>query len=435
MKARIKKNGVLEESEGPMSRPIRVAHILRKYDPSQWGGVETAILELLRGLVRHDVEGIVFAPRLPSHAPGFSVSDPIQEAGFEVVRYSAHLPAVGISKAERKRLTAVGGNLLSFSLPYKLARVRADILHTHTFNRIGGIARAVARTRRIPYVVSIHGGYLDLPREIEAKMKVGASGGHDLGRFFGMLVGSRRVVESAAAVFTVNPREAELLSTKYPELRVEKMPLGVDTKRFTHDHRPSAIAAFPFLCGRKLILSAGRIDPIKNPAFLVEQMSKVLRRVPEAILVLVGGVTDSDYGAALRETIERRGLSESVHLLEPLPAGSELLTGLYQQARVFALASRSETFGLVLVESVLAGTDFVASRTSGAIQARRALGVGQLFELGDDGAETYLDAVVEVLEGEPWNLAEARRLHQLAAEDFDFAEVAGRYASAYRELL
>ena len=56
---------------------MRVAHVLRKYNPAQWGGTETAVKLLLDGLNEQQVAGTVYAPRLES--PG--TSDPMREAG------------------------------------------------------------------------------------------------------------------------------------------------------------------------------------------------------------------------------------------------------------------------------------------------------------------------------------------------------------------
>ena len=59
-----------------------------------------------------------------------------------------------------------GGNLFSFSLMKALFQHPSiDLLHLHTGKRLGGIGRYVAKKRKIPYMVSIHGGAYDVPVE------------------------------------------------------------------------------------------------------------------------------------------------------------------------------------------------------------------------------------------------------------------------------
>ena len=43
---------------------MRVAHILRKYNPAEWGGTETAVKQLLDGLREQGVSGTVYCPKL-----------------------------------------------------------------------------------------------------------------------------------------------------------------------------------------------------------------------------------------------------------------------------------------------------------------------------------------------------------------------------------
>src|SRR6185503_9717358 len=59
---------------------MRAVHILRKYNPAQWGGTETAVLQLTNGLREHGVSSTFFAPELEESAK----SDPLSEAGHVV---------------------------------------------------------------------------------------------------------------------------------------------------------------------------------------------------------------------------------------------------------------------------------------------------------------------------------------------------------------
>src|SRR5262245_40066011 len=91
---------------------MRVVHVLRKLDPSEWGGTETAIERLCSGLREHSVESVLYCPRITQCVE----DDPLVRAGYEVQRFNAFVPILGISAERKRQMIAVGGNLLSFDL-------------------------------------------------------------------------------------------------------------------------------------------------------------------------------------------------------------------------------------------------------------------------------------------------------------------------------
>ena len=127
---------------------MKVAHLLRKYDPREWGGTETAVLELVTGLRAHGVESVLFAPRLPDAPAG---PDPLADQGFAVRRFHAFVPVLGVGREARAQMVRVGGNILSLDVLEKLAREPdVDVIHSHALGRLGGAARTAARLRRKP---------------------------------------------------------------------------------------------------------------------------------------------------------------------------------------------------------------------------------------------------------------------------------------------
>src|SRR5262245_1259817 len=100
---------------------MRVAHILRKYDPAEWGGTETAIERLFDEL-QPAVTPIIYCPRLEkdgtsrngaANSRPDNFRDPLAERGYRIQRFRACVPVWGISKRQRRQMVSVGGNLLS----------------------------------------------------------------------------------------------------------------------------------------------------------------------------------------------------------------------------------------------------------------------------------------------------------------------------------
>jgi len=331
-------------------------------------------------------------------------------------------------------MVAVGGNVLSFDLPLALWRERdLAVVHSHALGRLGAIGRAVARVRRLPFVLSVHGGAYDLPAAVRRGFRRAAGAGWDWGKVPGLLLRARQLFADADAIVTCNPREAELIRERHPGRRVFVQPHGVPLDLFTPDRRAAAQAAFPELQDRVVLLVPGRIDPTKNQAWLIAQTAELVRRHPRILLVLAGACTHREYGGQLQARVEREGLDDAVLLTGGLPPGDPRLIGLMQGARAVVLPSVSETFGLVILEAWAAGTPVIASRTSGATTLVEQEANGLLFDLEHPAS---FHAAVDRIMTQPatarsWG--EAGRAKVRA--EYDAAALAGRMKSIYEEVI
>jgi starch synthase len=408
---------------------MRAVHVLRKYNPAQWGGTETAVLHLTSGLREHGVESTIFCPELQDAK---SDGDPLAEAGNQIKRYRAFVPVAGISEQQRAQLVSVGGNLMSVDLIWNLFREPTSVIHTHALNRIGGIALTAARFRKLPFVVTIHGGVLDMPEKVKEQLAEPLKGGLEWGKVLGAPLRSRRVLPEADAILTCNKKEAALLAEKYPGKRVIVQPHGVPMARFTVDSREAAMAAFPELRGHPYLLVVGRIDPVKNQGWALEQFAGLARRHPDARLVLAGACTDEQYGKLLKKDARRLAIEDRVTFAGGLPPGEARLTGLLQGAAAVVVPSHSETFGLVILEAWAAQRPVISTRTSGALDLISDGVDGHLFDL--NSAESFHAAVDRVLS----DGALARELGCRGfarAQEFDTTRLAARVRDLYEELL
>ncbi len=411
-------------------RAMHVAHILRKYNPAEWGGTETAVKQLLDGLKQEGVSGTVYAPQLEQKP----VRDALREAGHEVRTYRAFVPVLNLTDEQRAQLVAIGGNLMSFDLPVKLAaQRRVSVVHTHALNRIGGIGLTVARLRKVPLVVTIHGGVLDLPATVQQTLSAPLEGGYEWGKVFGALLRSRDVLKKADAIVTCNPREAALQREQFPNKRILVQPHGVPIAKYAEDRRPEALDAFPTIGHQKIILIVGRIDPVKNQGWVLVQMPRILEKHPDAVLVLAGACTDELYGKALRKEVRRLGIEKKVLFTGGLPPGDPRLIGLMQSANVVVVPSLSETFGLIILEAWGAHAPVISTKTSGALSLVQENENGHLFDLQRE--EEFHLALKRVLESPP----HARRLadngHALAAQEYDSVLLSRRMKTLYEELI
>src|SRR3954471_17966743 len=211
---------------------MRVAHLLRKYNPAEWGGTETVIHQLFDGLRRQNIESVVYCPRIEqSHT-----RDPLAEAGCLVNRFNACVPIWGISDEQRRQMISVGGNLMSFDLLRSLwSAPKLSIIHSHALGRVGGIGLTVARRRKLPFVVTVHGGVYDLPEGLKKSFNAQQRRGWEWGKPFGLLFRARHVLQEADAILTCNRREATLIQERHPDRRVIVQPHGVRAEIYETD--------------------------------------------------------------------------------------------------------------------------------------------------------------------------------------------------------
>jgi glycosyltransferase involved in cell wall biosynthesis len=257
--------------------------------------------------------------------------------------------------------------------------------------------------------------------------------GVEWGRIFGLVLQSRRLFALADAILTCNAQEATLLRAQYPAQRILVQPHGVPVPVYGTSRRDEAQAAFPQIRGRTVLLCVGRIDPVKNQRWLIEEAPALFARHPPALLVLAGACTDPAYGEGLRRRVAELGLTDRVLFTGGLSPNDPRLIGLLQDARVVVLPSISETFGLVILEAWAAGTAVIASRTSGAMSLIKPEQNGWLFDLN---VPSQFHAAVDQAFLQPHLAARwAAAGHQLVRAEYDGTVLAGRMTNLYGQLI
>ena len=127
--------------------------------------------------------------------------------------------------------------------------------------------------------------------------------------------------------------------------------------------------------GRVRLLFVGRLERRKGVDVLLEVAPALLRDHPELEIVLVGRDTDNtEIGSSYREAFERRYGGDPAVRGRVVFAGEvsdEELVQAYADADLFCAPSRSESFGLTVVEAMSFGLPAVACRAGGMAGPRR----------------------------------------------------------------
>jgi glycosyltransferase involved in cell wall biosynthesis len=116
-----------------------------------------------------------------------------------------------------------------------------------------------------------------------------------------------------------------------------------------------------------------RLHAKKNHTLLLEAFAQVEKFMPAANIVLIG---DGPLETSLREQVSALGLNDKVVFCGFVNEASRY----YKAFDVFVLTSTVETFGVVLLESMVAGVPVIASRVGGVPEVVGS--VGLLFDSG-----------------------------------------------------
>lgn len=149
--------------------------------------------------------------------------------------------------------------------------------------------------------------------------------------------------------------------------------------------------------GGPLIGFAARLSTEKGVEVMLRALPLVLREFPRAIVLFAG---------EHEKVIGERAYRERLEPLLRQTAGNWRFLGLVAQEELPAFytacdltvlpsLNRTESFGIVQVESMLCGTPVVASNLPGVRDAIRRTGMGRVVPIGD--SEALASAIVEVL--------------------------------------
>jgi glycosyltransferase involved in cell wall biosynthesis len=322
--------------------------------------------------------------------------------GVSVKRYGYCYPFFGLTAEDRRAMDKKGGNLLSLSLFAHLLRTPdVRLFHAHALKRLGGEVRTVARLRRKPLVVSLHGGVFDVPAAELSTMLQPIANKREWGKPFGALFGSRRVLDDADQVVCVGQSELEKAQGQLSHDRIVYLPNGVDTAKFAEGDGAAFRQRHGINSDAFLVLNISRIDAQKNQLLLVDAFARLKASVPEAVLCFIGPETQAEYARLLRRRVREHQLENAVRMLPGLRNDNPELVDAYHACDVFALPSMHEPFGIVVLEAWSAGRPVVASAVGGLKSLVSDARTGLLFDPNAPDATERLFRAMRRLHGAP----------------------------------
>ena len=256
--------------------------------------------------------------------------------GVNVIRCSLPIGPVKLSLAERIEITA-------FKKAFEAIEKQAggfDVVNPHFFTTAYICLRAIKEKMKtdVPVAVTEHSSRMNVDFE-----DISASDAKKAGY----------VYRNADRVIAVSGALAEKIKQNFGvdcEVVYNVFDCKIfDGKKRNHDDDDN----FTFV-------SAGNLLPNKRMDLLVRSFARAFPSEPHTRLYIFG---DGPEGKRLENLVSELGLEERVFLPGRKPR--DVLAEFYEDADVFALVSKRETFGVAYVEAMASGMPVLTCRSGG----------------------------------------------------------------------
>ncbi|HAG11509.1 MAG TPA: hypothetical protein DCK76_09050 [Desulfotomaculum sp.] len=174
------------------------------------------------------------------------------------------------------------------------------------------------------------------------------------------------------------------------------------------------------------LLYVGFLEDYKNPLNLLDAFVKVKSTIPSAILKIVG---DGSLYEIIKSDIEQKELQDSCYLLGSKPR-NEVARIMREECDIFVLPSRSETFGVVLIEAMACGKPVVSTRCGGPESIITEPFIGELCS--NDNPDALGEAIIKVAKN--LNYYDPVKIRNYTLQNFDYRVIAASLASQYQEV-
>lgn len=314
--------------------------------------------------------------------------------------------SVNVVFLRKKAAPVIGSASCLFEYRRYLSTSAPDIvISQRTHGNVVSLAASLSIRNPPPVLVTEHGHHVADGLKGNATLKL-----------------SEMTYRSASKVLCVSESIADEIRENVgigdDKIRVIPNPFDIDSIR-RRAHEPVTHSWFNDGTG-DVVLSAGRLEPVKNFELLIDSFERVHRENPSSKLVILGEGSERER---LTAAIDSNGLSDVVDL----PGYVDNPYKYMRKADVFALSSHREALPSVLIEALAVGCPVVASDRGGA---REILEDGKYGSLVEPTGAEISEGIASTLSDAPDRSSLKRR-----AEYYDISNVLDMYSSLIRGVI
>lgn len=383
------------------------------------GGQVTYVLELSKALSEQGLSVDIFTRQFEERAETEPVNARVRLiripcGGREFIRKEELLP----------HLDEYAENMARFVAARDL---RYDLVHSHYWDA-GYVGIKIAGSLGLPFIHTAH----SLGAWKKEQMGGDPAEMEQLFNFTERIRWEKEIFRRATAQ-TVTTLDGKELYKRFYGVESDDLvviPPGVDVRRFRPGPlTPSAGAATL----ENYVFALGRMDATKGFDDLIRGFAHVSRSNPVQLVIGGGSINALPHETAVRNKllglVDELRLNGRVMFAGYIPDAN--LAAYYRNARVFALPSRYEPFGMTVLEAMACGTPVVATRHGGLRHVLTHRRDGVLVDPSD--VTELSSAILEVLNDRPFAERLGKAGRRLVEERFSWQSIASQTLSFYEK--
>jgi len=386
---------------------LKIAHIIPSF-LSDWGGLQNCVHHISEFHSQRGHKVVVFTPDFSKD--GFRLSYSLNKIpsfkfmtkGYPISKYLISIYFLMIQKKYHFDLWQVNGGF-----PY-------GVLLVDLFKKY-----------KIPCILRCSG--YDI--QVSEKFQYGVRRDKKIDR---MIRNNYHKFNGLVAI--TNTVKQEYLAIGASENQIKYIPNGIDFERiFNYEVNENVRRIHNIPENAKIILTVGRNHPKKGHEMIPGILANILKKNSSVYWILIGGGCSSISGLNIPGKNRKKLIT-----IEEIPvdlANNETPSGslidYYKQADVFAMTSRLETFGVVLIEAMAAGLPVVYFDAPGIKDIMKE-SCGIKCPLGDENIFTV--SLLELLENSN-RLIQLRKECIIYAKTYSWKMVCEEYLNLYKKLI
>ncbi|MDT8308006.1 MAG: glycosyltransferase [Bacteroidales bacterium] len=391
---------------------MKLLFVVPNYEPAwSFGGVMRCMSTLCRGLQHEGVDVTVYTTNLDGKGGTLAVEPGEYTSVGGVSVY--YFPSTFGSNSDfdsRALARKMEASVSQFDLVYIAAM----------WQWIGVSASKICSKHSVPYVHGSHGsfGAYSLAKG-KAKKSI----------FLNLFMKKHLIHADAIHVTT----EYERASLKVLGDRIQSfiVPNSIPDYAFTVDETSvtEIRQELKISASSRVIIFAGRPDPVKRLDIVIKALPEILTQVPDAHLLIVGS-DDNEYSANMKKLVSQLELESQVTWAGFI--AGEKMPNYYAAADLFALPSMGENFGMVVAEAMATGTPVVISDCVGVSDDVEHYGAGIVTSIDP---KQVSNACVELLQNRKGLKDMGSKAKEMAQSLYGSGKVAGLALTAFRDVL
>jgi len=345
---------------------MNIAIFTNNYLPNPYG-VTTSIESFRRQFEKKGHKVFIFAPE----------NDNYEDENPNVFRY----PSLDIKYRIRFPIPIPYSN----KIDKKIKKLDIDIIHSQHPNLLGEVALKWAKKKNVPLIFTWHTLYNKyvhyiplVPKRISSRLaiKIATKYANKVDKVIIPTISIKKIIENWGV------RNKEIID----------IPTGVESSYFKNPDGKKIRNKLGIKSNQKLIMSISRFTEEKNVLFLLKAIIEVLKNNPETIFVFGG---EGYLKEEMQKIVKKEKMTKRIIFTGIVKKND--MKDYFLATDIFVYASKSETQGTVITESMYSALPIVAINATGVQNLIENKKTGIL--VSDDKNE-FVKAVTNLIKNE-----------------------------------